>query len=122
MMRVLVWFGFVLVATAAQAQSYTTTVNRETNTVTTTGPGYSASTTQISRTATSTTYTTTITRNPGGYQPMGAGGYHPMRRAFIDQVGQSIPSSLQGLTRQSTIHPPGKTSCRNSLLKPASRP
>ena len=71
-------WGFLIVATAAQAQSYTTTVNRETKTVTTSGPGYSSSTTQTSQSGTTTTYTTTITRNPGGYQPMGAGGYRPM--------------------------------------------
>ena len=44
----------------------------------TTGTGATATTTQVSRTSSGATYTTTITRSPGGYQPMGAGGYRPM--------------------------------------------
>jgi hypothetical protein len=73
-MRILTCLGFLLVATAASAQTYTTVVHRDTKTVTT-GPN---TTTQIARTSTSTTYTT-VTRT-GAYQPMGAGGYHPMGR------------------------------------------
>lgn len=78
-MRVFVCLGFLLAATAANAQGYTTTVNRATNTVTTTGNGYTATTTRSSTSSTgATTYTTTVTRAPGGYQPMGNGGYNPM--------------------------------------------
>jgi hypothetical protein len=77
-MRVLICFGLLLVATAANAETYTTTVSTDRNTVTTTGPNATA-TTQITRDANTVTRTTTIQRN-GGYQPMGAGGYHPMGR------------------------------------------
>jgi hypothetical protein len=75
-MKALLCLGFLLAATAANAQTYTTTVSADKKTVITTGPNVTA-TTQISRNANVTTRTTTITRN-GGYQPMGAGGYHPM--------------------------------------------
>jgi hypothetical protein len=81
-MRVPVCLGFLLLATAAHAQSTPTTVNRQTNSVTTTGQGYGATTT---RTSSTTTYTTTITRNPGGYQPMGAGA--ATTRWDIDVIG-----------------------------------
>ena len=74
-MRALIGLGFLLAATAADAQTYTTTINRDAKSVTTSGAGYSATTTQSG----SNTYTTTVTRNSGGgFQPMGAGGYHPM--------------------------------------------
>jgi hypothetical protein len=79
-MRILICLGLMLAATAADAQTYTTIVNRETKTSTTTGPTATATTTEVARTANSTTYTTTVTRNGGGYQPMGAGGYRPMGR------------------------------------------
>ncbi len=77
-MRIVVCLGFLLAATAANAQTYTTVVNREANTVTTVGPSATATTTQVARSSTSATYTTTVVRNPGGYQPMGASGYKPM--------------------------------------------
>ncbi|HLZ01680.1 MAG TPA: hypothetical protein VKR55_05935 [Bradyrhizobium sp.] len=79
-MRVFVCLGLLLAATAANAQGYTTTVNRATNTVTTTGNGYTATTTRTSNSSGGATYTTTVTRAPGGYQPMGSGGYNPMGR------------------------------------------
>lgn len=75
-MRILVCLGFVLAASVANAQTYTT-INRTTNSTTTTGGSFTAAPKQVSRTTTSVTYITTITRK-GGYQPMGAGGYHPM--------------------------------------------
>jgi hypothetical protein len=77
-MRLVVCLGFVLAATAANAQTYTTVVSRDAKTATTTGPGgTTVTTTQVARTAAGATYSTTIT-HPGAYQPMGAGGYHPM--------------------------------------------
>lgn len=76
-MKFLICLGFLLAATAASAQGYTTTVDRAANSVTT-GHGYTATTTQTSSSPNGRTYTTTITRAPGGYQPMGAGGYNPM--------------------------------------------
>jgi hypothetical protein len=78
-MRVSVCLGFVLAAGVANAQTYTTTVNRTSNTTTITGSGFTAATAQTSRTTNTVTYTTTV-RRTGGYQPMGAGGYHPMGR------------------------------------------
>jgi hypothetical protein len=78
-MKVLVCFGFLLAATAANAQTYTTIVNSQAKTVTTTGPNSTVTTTQVERTSNGATYTTTVTRT-GGYQPTGAGGYHPMGR------------------------------------------
>jgi hypothetical protein len=77
-MRVLVCFGFLLAATSAQAQTYTTVVNSQAKTVTTTGPNATATTVQTSNNGTTRTYTTTITKNSGGYQPMGGSGYNPM--------------------------------------------
>jgi hypothetical protein len=77
-MRFFVCFGFLLAATAAQAQTYTTVVNGNTKTVTTTGPNATATTVQTSSSGSTRTYTTTITKNGGGYQPMGGSGYNPM--------------------------------------------
>src|SRR3954454_7038678 len=79
-MRFFVCFGFLLAATAAQAQTYTTVVNGNTKTVTTTGPTATATTVQTSSSGSTRTYTTTITKNGGGYQPMGGSGYNPMGR------------------------------------------
>lgn len=79
-MRFLVCFGLLLAATSAQAQTYTTVVNGNTKTVTTTGPNATATTVQTSNNGTTRTYTTTVTKNSGGYQPMGGSGYNPMGR------------------------------------------
>jgi hypothetical protein len=78
-MRVFVCFGFLLAVTAAQAQTYTTVVNGNTKTVTTTGPTATATTVLTSKPGSTATYTTTVTKNSGGYQPMGS-GYNPMGR------------------------------------------
>ena len=81
-MRFFVCLGFLLAATAAQAQTYTTVVNSQAKTVTTTGPNATATTVQTSNNGTTRTYTTTITKNSGGYQPMGGSGYMPTGMGF----------------------------------------
>jgi hypothetical protein len=77
-MKVFTCLAFLLAASAANAETYTTVVNRDAKTVTVTGPNATAVTTQTSRTSNGATYSTTVTRNSGGYQPMGESGYHPM--------------------------------------------
>ncbi len=77
-MKFFTCLAFLLAASAANAETYTTVVNRDAKTVTVTGPNATAVTTQTSRTSSGATYSTTVTRNNGGYQPMGPSGYHPM--------------------------------------------
>jgi hypothetical protein len=79
-MKFFVCLGFVLVATAADAETITTVVNRDTHTVTSTGPNATATAVMTGRSGNTATFTTTVTRNSGGYQPMGANGYNPTGR------------------------------------------
>jgi hypothetical protein len=74
-MRIVVTLALLVLSSTAFAETATTTVSKDRNTITTTFSSGRTATTEITRGPNGVTAVTTVKGT--GYNPMGAGGYHP---------------------------------------------